>query len=408
MTDRHDISALPQLPAKQAFTPEFRLLAACSWVAPPWLEQMQQDRIAALCSKPVDWDYFLSLVNYHGVQALAYTTLHRHVNACIPEGVRKTLKEWTFQISARSLQHGAELIRLIKLFGARGIDLIPLKGVALSLQLYGEPGTRNSSDLDILIKPDDIDQVHLLLEAEGYQCGLHGTPLTAKQKGHIRTNLYHLEYRHAAKELTLELHWNLGALWLPGHVEKLWSNVTHMAWMDTRITTLGDDALLLFLCDHGARHRYFSLKWLSDVVRLLSCERPQGWTGLIELAAGLDLKRTLAHSALLVHWVYGVPLDKAIQALIREDGYAAMMSRKVIELLLESTANRPSMGKRLGSLRLAWQVLRLRPSLPILKTLKPSLIAAGDFHDFPLPDRLFWLYYPLRPVSWLWRYFLKK
>jgi hypothetical protein len=408
MTELTEATSLPQLPAHLTFTPEFRLLAACSWIAPPLLEQLQRERIAELCNQPVDWNELLSLVDYHGVQALVYESLNKYATTIVSNEVLHKLKARKIRIIARSLQQTAELVNLIELFGSQDIDLIPLKGVTLSIQLYGDPCTRSSSDIDILIKPENLDRVFGLLEKEGFQSGLHGTVLSAKQLNYIRNNLYHMEYSHAGKGLTLEVHWNLGSLWLPAHVNNVWNALTHMTWMGTRITNLDDDTLLLFLCDHGSRHRFCSLKWLSDVARILSSERPQGWSELFRLADSLDLKHTLTHTALMVRWVYGIELDNVFRELIGKDAYAVMMSRKILELLIENSAAKPPLGKRLGGMILAWQVLRLRPRVPIIKTLKLSLIAAIDFHDFPLPDCLFWLYYPLRPLSWLWRYFQHK
>ena len=39
---------------------------------------------------------------------------------------------------------------------------------------------------------------------------------------------------------------------------------------------------------------------------------------------------------------------------------------------------------------------------------RKELVAVFDFLDFPLPDYLFWLYCPMRPVTLFWRHFLKK
>jgi len=39
---------LPSIPEKFNLTPEFRLMAACSWIAPPALEQVQ-----AYCIRPI-------------------------------------------------------------------------------------------------------------------------------------------------------------------------------------------------------------------------------------------------------------------------------------------------------------------------------------------------------------------
>ena len=76
---------LPDIPEKFRLTPEFRLLAACSWVAPPALEQDQAEKIAALCSGGVDWAVFEPLVRRHGVPSVAYSVLNRYAAQWLPK-----------------------------------------------------------------------------------------------------------------------------------------------------------------------------------------------------------------------------------------------------------------------------------------------------------------------------------
>jgi len=396
--------AAPLQKSKDTVTPEFRLLAASSWMAPEHLVAQQSARIAACFDDEIDWKLFLSLVGMHGVQPVVKSTLARYAPGSVPEWVEIKLKEWSTVITVRSLRHTHELLRLVKIFRQEGIEILPLKGELLSQQLYGALGMRSSSDLDILIRQDCLDEVCCRLESEGYRCSLHGAELTPRQKNYIRDNLYHLEFHNERKGIIVELHWQLGSLWLPEQMDLAWKSLDTLEIAGEKVHSLNSSVQLLFLCDHGSRHRFICLKWLSDIARSVALLPENCWQELLILADALDLRRTLAHALLLANRVYGVPLPDSVLSFIHSDRYAGKLSHKVYDLLqLSATAN-VSRGKRLGGLLCSWQVLRLRSSLPVMRTLRTTLVAAADFHDFPLPDSLFWLYYPLRPVSWLWRY----
>lgn len=387
-----------------ALTPEFRLVAACSWIAPPDLEASRSAEIASLCAGQLDWKHVLYLVKLHGVQALVCETLGRLDTIAVPAATMAVLKEWRKVQVVNSMYRSAELLRLIGDFRRKNIDLMPLKGEILSQRLYGSIGMRCSSDLDILIRTDDLDAACQLLEEDGYCCSLHGTKLTSKQKNHIRDNLYHLEFYNQSKNVAVELHWRLGSLWSAKHMALAWDNIDILPYRGFEITCQNDNLQLLFLCDHGSRHRFFCLKWLSDTAKAFTALPGREWHSLLALAENLDLSAALAHTLLLVNWIYKVPLKDEVASFVYKDKHAEKLAHKVFGLLHLGSFAGVSRGRRLGGVLCSWQVLRLRSSLSLLKTLKPSLIAAADFHDYPLPDSLFWLYYPLRPFSWLRNY----
>jgi hypothetical protein len=399
--------SLPSIPDKFKRTPEFRLLAACSWIAPPALEQDQAEKIVSLCRGVTDWDAFIGLVRRHGVPALAYTMLSRHGGDLVPGATREILKAGHVQSVGQSLFQAAELVRLIKMFASKGIDLIPLKGVFLSYQLYGDIGMRTSGDLDILVKPEQVDLAEQILEAEGFHCDFQVLKLTERQKQHVRVNIHHFDFTHSKSGLHVELHWNLGLWLIPGQLQTLLSQATRLKWQGISVKCLDDDATLLLLCDHGARHEWFSLKWLGDVVRLFSTEHSTSWDTLIDLAAEVDLQRTLAHSALLVHWIYDVTLPHELCTLIRQERLAVSLSERALKALQMSGGELARIGNRGQKMRDAMSMMRLRPSIPYRLILKFCLIPADDFQVLNLPTFLFWLYYPLRPILWIWRHFIR-
>ena len=398
-------SNLPDIPAHLFLTPEFQLITVCSWIAPPLLQQDQRDKITALCLSGIDWDKFILLVGRHGVPALVYSCLGMHGGNYVPKDVVENLKQRKVRAITMALQHGAELIRIQKLFDDHGIEIIPLKGIMLSLRLYGDIGMRNSSDIDLLTKPQHIEKASRLLETMGYCCEAFSHRLTAKQKLHVRNNLHHFAYRNNNTGLTVELHWNIGP-WRSLQMSLLWSHISQITWMECQINVLNDDALLLSLCDHGAKHKWVCLKWLGDVATLLAGKTPDTIDHLISLADQLGLRRTLAQTSLLVFWLYGLQPSKPLISLINgETKTFTLASDAMAELLTNRT--KKTKAHFVTAIAYMLYIHRLKPSLPYLNIIRGFLISLHDFREFPLPDYLFWLYYPLRPIFWFCRYYLK-
>lgn len=395
---------LPYLPEKFKLSPEFRLVVACSWIAPPALEQGQADNIASLCSAGIDWDAFVTLVRRHGVAGIAYATLRRHAGSWLPDTVSEAMKAHSIQVSGQALRQTAELVRISRLFAEQSIRMIAMKGVLLSLRLYGNPALRESTDIDLMVPLEDFDRADQLMRADGYRCTSPGSGLTERQKKYYLSISQNYEYCHDTSGLKLELHWRSN-LWSQVQTDVLWGRCQSFAWMGESFNIWDDDALLLTLCYHGAHHEWCSLKWLSDVAMLLSHDRPDGWDSLLTLADQLGMGRVLAQSALLVHWLYGIPLPGLIRALIEKENSSIFLCSTAIHAMLMSSEEIATAGKRLDTFRRSWYLIRLIPNLSYSELMKSNVIKSLDIQRFPLPDKLFWLYIPLRPVFWFWRNF---
>ncbi len=397
---------LPDLPQRFRLSLEFRLLLACSLVVPPALEIEHAERVAHLCDDSVDWDIFVGLVDRHRVPALVYDSLCRY-GGKLPVDIREKLKQRSNQARRQALRCAAELVRLVRLFAAQKIELIPLKGPLLSQQLFGDPGTRHSRDIDLLVMPGDLENVHKLLADEGYQCVFPGFELTPAQLDYIRTGVHHFEYFHGENGLTLEIHWRSFML-TPEQVAGMWRRCLPVGWMGTRITCLDEDDLILYLCDHGAGHKWFRIKWLSDIAMLFSRDRSDGWNNLLAMAEQLDLRRTLAQTALLVHWLYEITLPLPILRLVEEEKTALKLGIPAVSAMLASEEFHLTAGRRFGNMRRARYFKRLKPTMSFSMVLKIILVCPDDFKQFPLPKSLFWLYIPLRPLFWFLRNYTKK
>jgi len=338
---------------------------------------------------------------------LVHATLMKNEQAGIPAETREKLRNFSGHIRRRALLQTAELLHLMKIFSAQNIDLLPWKGVFLSHQLYGDTGMRSSSDIDILVRPEQIEQAAKLLLAEGYRnSDWLGYELTPRQRELFKKLLmtHHFGFEHPGKKLHLELHQNFSTSLLLDDIEPLWKSTKREAWQGLSVTCLDDEALLLLLCFHGGIHHWVCLKWLSDVARLLALTKTRDWARLLALADRMDLKRPLAQGALLSHWIYDIDLPSELCNLIKNEKTAAALSAKALTCILKSAVELNVPGEGVS---LIWRVKKLRPSTPAGAMLKSSLVFPEDCRTIQLPNSLFWLYYPLRPFLWFWRRYLR-
>jgi hypothetical protein len=414
MTDHTRSSLVPPIPARFEFSREFQLILACSWIAHGSNKALQASTVVTLCREGVDWNLFLSLLDRHKVSGIAYAVLTSTAKLYLPDDFKAELKDRKLRDWKTALVHANELVRLNNSFGRRGIDLLPLKGITLSLRLFGDPGMRHVRDLDLLVRPDDVDQSDEILRSEGYR-RIH--PELQATSGRKRLQLHHerhLEYYRDDLQVRVELHWKWDML-SPQKVSELWGHSHSIAWQGISFRMLDDDLLLLTLCDHGAGHHFTRLKWLSDCSMILVNTPHSSWDRVLEQAENFDMECPLAEGALLAEWLYGIELPRQLISLIRREKAAFRMACESIEHMFAEVKNAKDPQGQLSFLQYARrapsQYIRafrytksLRKRSNLHASLSRDLIRSADFDALPLPDRLTWLYYPLRPFLWLWRH----
>ena len=394
--------ALPPLPARLRLIPEFRLLLASTWVVPATQVQAQAERIAAACQGGIDWDVFLSLVDRHRVLVL-HDALRRVLGDRLPDRVYEQLKSRKAEACKLALRHAAELLRLNKAFRAQGIEMLPLKGMMLSLQLFGDPAMRSARDLDLLVRPEKLDEADRILRDAGYRLAVPDCELTPKRRKWVRQHSHHFGYYHDDRRQLIELHWRL-LLWKTEHVAELWNHCEATSWMGTSFLNLKDDALLLLLCDHGAKHQWSRTKWLSDVAGLLAQERRFSWENILALADRFDLALALAQAGMLMRWLYEIPLPQPWLGLVANEKRSVPLAAHAVDAMLLSEKEQFALPARLKN---AVYPVRIRKRLRGHVSLSSCLLSTDEFKECPLPDRLFWLYFPLRPLLWFYHHYIK-
>jgi hypothetical protein len=238
-------------------------MAALLACARPQLRPEDGARLEAAVRRTVDWARLLELAHAHGLSPL----LHHHVatgSLPMPSTPRADLKAQVNVNTHRVLRIAAALIDVVDLCGAEGISLAPLKGPVLAQQLYGSMALRRTNDLDLLVRHGDVPRLVRLLQARGYQLNNRDTP---ELDAFTVQDLHHVSVTHPRRRVHIEIHyWLLRPRGRRSHgFDDIAARLRPIPFLGRQVQALDDEALLVYLCEHGAEHTWSRLEWLAGV-----------------------------------------------------------------------------------------------------------------------------------------------
>ncbi len=207
--------------------------------------------------------------------------------------------------SIRNLRMMHLLERIAGKFNEAGVPLMALKGAALNLTLYEHGDERSMADLDLLIRPKDVDKAFALLEELG---GLRGDPLVREDffpRFHYETE-YTLGSVYPVK---IDLHVRpfrplRYARLLPP--DAFWDRAAPVRITRATVFTPSAEDMLIHLSVHAAVHGYAKRKWLVDMKRWTDAHNDR-----------LDWDRFLAR---VRGWRLALPVRQAFDRVERELG----------------------------------------------------------------------------------------
>lgn len=142
------------------------------------------------------------------------------------------------------------------------IKAIPLKGTLFSETYLGHLGARFTSDIDILVRPEDVEATIALVHEMGYDLEDPINP------DHFH-RVFYKQRTSASLPSMIEVHWNLIKISSASlNTENLWSEA-HSLHPYTYIKQLSVRHTFYTICLHGANHSMDSAKHVLDIAHLL-------------------------------------------------------------------------------------------------------------------------------------------
>lgn len=115
----------------------------------------------------LDWDYAADLAEHH--RLLPFLALQAERGRWrLPDRLRERFARSAREAQWENLIKMKEFASMAALFIKGGIPIIPLKGVALTRRVYKDAPLRRMGDIDLLIKPADLERARALLAGAGF------------------------------------------------------------------------------------------------------------------------------------------------------------------------------------------------------------------------------------------------
>jgi hypothetical protein len=347
------------------------------------------------------WVDFIALMDRQGVGPLAAAALLSVEADLFPADVRETLRERVRLGALRAGIQVPELLALLDALDAQGVAAIAYKGQALSLQAYGRTGVRDSVDLDLMVRECEVTAAEEVLCGRGYRRSSPGS-LRPRVEAGWRRAWNETEFVSQDGWVSVDLHWRACAARYPFRVDpaRLWSRRERITLGGREIWVFPAETLVCLLCLHGAKDRWQKLIWICDIDRLIRVSPSLDWDELLTFAEESRFRRATGLGLLLANRLFETPLPAPALTWLARDRDLQRLAAQVEHDLAA------------GGITRSWwlHILDVWPfHLKVFdswrdgvryvgRTLVTPLAWDWELLRVRLPDRLYPLYYVLRPL----------
>jgi len=198
-----------------------------------------------------------------------------------------------YATAARNILLYRELAGVLNALAEAGVPTIVLKGAALASTVYPSIAHRPMGDIDLLVRPQDLERAQRTLEAAGYRFlpepEERFKPFDTRFTGEMAFR------REGCTGALIELHWELiSAEWYRRtttlKVEALWERARPLRLEGAAAWQLSPEDSLIHLCVHLAAHAFHHPPAYNDTAHLLRAEAPFPWDQFLERVAALRVR----------------------------------------------------------------------------------------------------------------------
>ncbi len=385
--------------------PEIQLLLAG---VRPKVTPEAAGRLSRLCAADLDWEFLLGEARRHSVLPLLERGLRVHGGPRPPAPARELLRAACQHTQRRNLALTAELLRILAALEEAGIAAVPFKGPVLAALAYGDLALRPFGDLDVLVRERDMARARAALVKQGYQPEF---AFSAAGERAFHKAECALQFRHAGRDVVLELHWRLTERYLSVHlpVERLWKRLAAAPLAGRTVAAFAPEDLLLYLCIHGGKHEWERLEWLCSVAWLVAACPHLDWAEVRRQARASGTERLLHLGLLLAQELLGLEAPGETGAAIGRDRAARRLAAEIEARLFQPEKPEPARGNWYFYLLRSRERWRDHARIVWFSWVRMPHPSSREL--VTLPAYLSFLYYLFRPARLLsasmaaaWRY----
>ena len=253
-----------------SWTAEDRLLLLCCRAK---IGQEAKNIIIEAKKKGINWNSFMEKARENGVSAIVSLKLNEVKNLFpdIPSLISEELGKDYYLNAAKNALIFEELRKVLKAFRESGLPAIVLKGAALASTVYENLALRPMTDVDLLVRKEDLLLADERLKLLGYM----PSDRSANDMNFSSSYLTSLDYRNSSQNSpSFHIHWHFVNSTIPNesyihHVkmENIWRDAEKADIADVETSVMASHHLIIHLSEHALRvsHSANKLCFFCDV-----------------------------------------------------------------------------------------------------------------------------------------------
>ena len=378
--------------------PEVELLLACSRTE---VALELKIKIKELVKQQLDWQLFMELAGRHQLIPLIYHNLSTICKDDVPGETLSQMRNIYAYRAQTNMFITAELLKIHRLFQEHDIFAIPFKGMTLAMTAYKSLSFRESCDIDLLISKEDFPLATELLSTLSYE--MWGYIAQVKDNPEVRygsflqseNNQKGYDFYNPTKKIAIDLQWSVTVKaqshYFNLNFEQLKQNTTEVTLADNKLAQFAPEVMVLYLCFHGSKHCWQSLKWVCDLSQFIHSHPNLDWQQIEQQARQLNLTTMFHLGLLLANRFYQTSIPAPLLTKVEKNRRANNLFKQVERLVFSRRFTQWEDYAFIFNLTDSWQGrLRFLNSLLFTPTAK-------EWDAVKLPSSLFPLYYLIRP-----------
>ncbi len=228
----------------------------------------------------LDWDRFIDYAVEGGVAPMVYVRLLED-QGHIPAEVIRRLHDFYILAAAENMEYLSCAREIFEICRDKDIEIIALRGINFANTLYPDPALRPLSDIDLLVRPEQSDQLTAGLTSLGYwniPGHLHQWT-NAKVIVDVHTDLVGGD-RIAARRRAVDI-----------NMDAVWASSTLSATVDGQLRKLAWEDEVLTCGLHAIKHSCDRILWFVDMALMIEDRKEEDWHRLIDRARAFKLEK---------------------------------------------------------------------------------------------------------------------
>lgn len=207
----------------------------------------------------------------------------------------------------------AELRAIMSALNEVGVEVLLLKGAALVERYYRDPGLRPMSDLDIMVRPEDMGKTFAVLEKLGWAPKVRAD--IEKIRVHRLIHAVDFLREKNGRMLEVDVHWTpLHRSTWPGAEKAFWANSDSAQINGVECRLLDPTDQLMHVCLHGGAWNVMPpLRWVADACRILQSDAALiVWDRLLSQARRHNSQMLLETALTYLYTEFAAPIPESV------------------------------------------------------------------------------------------------